>query len=88
MSTTITPDYSLDVAGAQRLEAELAKAEPGDIILDLADVSFVASSGLRVLLKVSQQLDVAGAKLSAINASDLVMEVFEMSGFADFIEVS
>ena len=84
--TTIAPSWNLDVAGAQRLEPELEAAE-GAVEVELTDVAFVASSGLRVLLKHAQRLDKAGGSLVITNPSDMVREVLDMSGFSTILEV-
>ena len=88
--TTLQIDYNLDVAGAQRLEAELASVVVGDgeeIVIDLSGVAFVASSGLRILLKWGQQFDRDGTALVLENPNDTVKSVLDMSGFSDILTV-
>ena len=87
--TTLRPDYNLDVAGAAKLEKELIHAQPtdGEVVIDLSDVKFVASSGLRVLLKQAQRLSREKADLVVTNASETVLEVLVMSGFTALITV-
>jgi stage II sporulation protein AA (anti-sigma F factor antagonist) len=84
--TVVKPQVNLDVAGSATLEKELAGLD-GDVTIDLADVSFVASSGLRVMLKVAQRLKGGGGSLSVSNANDTVREVFRVSGFATVIDI-
>lgn len=84
--TVIVPDWNLDVAGAQRLEKELADTD-GVVLVDLENVSFVASSGLRVLLKHAQRLQAAGGELRLCSANATVADVFQMSGFDSIISV-
>lgn len=87
--TTLSPSYNLDVAGAAKLEKELIHAQPtdGEVVVDLSDVKFVASSGLRVLLKSAQALSRKSATLVVTNASQTVLEVLHMSGFTTLITV-
>ena len=87
--TTLSPSYNLDVAGAAKLEKELIHAQPtdGEVVVDLSDVKFVASSGLRVLLKSAQALSRKSATLVVTNASETVLEVLRMSGFDRLITV-
>jgi len=87
--TTVAVDYNLDVAGAAELEKELMHAQPtdGEVVVDLSNVKFVASSGLRVLLKSAQRLSRAKADLVVTNASQTVLEVLRMSGFDRLITV-
>ena len=85
----IGPDYNLDVAGAQRLEEELGLAELGGerFVVDLKAVAFVASSGLRVILKWAQAFDAKGCKLVLTNANETVREVLKISGFDTLLSV-
>lgn len=85
--TVIVPDWNLDVAGAQRLEKELESTE-GVVLVDLQNVSFVASSGLRVLLKHAQRLPTGGGELRLCSANATVSDVFQMSGFDTILAVS
>jgi anti-anti-sigma factor len=84
--TVIVPDWNLDVAGAQRLEKELESTE-GVVLVDLENVSFVASSGLRVLLKHAQRLQTGGGELRLCSANATVSDVFQMSGFDSILAV-
>lgn len=87
--TTLSPSYNLDVAGAAKLEKELthAQATDGEVVVDLSDVKFVASSGLRVLLKSAQALSRQDAVLVVSGANDTVLEVLRMSGFDKLLTV-
>jgi anti-anti-sigma factor len=86
--STVTVDWNLDVPGAQRLDV-LLEAEPADqeVVVDISAVAFVASSGLRVLLKNAQRLDTGGGELVIQSPSDVVMEVFTMSGFSEILTI-
>ena len=84
--SVVRPTANLDVAGAAALEKQLADAS-GDLVIDLSDVTFVASSGLRVMLKVAQRLKSQGGALSVRNANDTVREVFRISGFASVVPI-
>ena len=84
--TVMVPDWNLDVAGAQRLEKELAETD-GSVLIDLGDVSFVASSGLRVLLKHAQRLQEGGGELKLCSPNSTVADVFAMSGFDSILSV-
>lgn len=54
-----------------------------ELILDLEDMPYTSSAGLRVLLKAKKA--VKNTKL--INVCDDVMEVLEMTGFTDIITI-
>ena len=87
--STISPDWNLDVGGSARLEKELMHAQPteGEVVVDLSGVNFVASSGLRVLLKTAQRLGRDQAKLVVANPNKTVREVLAMSGFDKIITI-
>jgi anti-sigma B factor antagonist len=80
------PSWNLDVAGARRLE-EAIKSLEGAVVIDLSGVAFVASSGLRVLLKQAQRLKFEGGELRVCGADKTVTEVFKMSGFDKIIAI-
>ena len=72
----------LDLAGAAALEQELARldAERHDaVVLDLRDVSFMDSSGLRVVAVASRRAGERGRRLALVPGSDQVMRVFEIT---------
>jgi anti-anti-sigma factor len=75
-------DGELDLAGAAALEQELARLDaksPDAVVLDLRDVSFMDSSGLRVVAIASQHAEERGRRLALVPGSDQVMRVFEIT---------
>ena len=82
----------VDLANCGRLEsaivAALGSAEPpGALVLDLAGVSFLDSSGLRVLLSGAGAARAGGVDLSVI-PSAVVSRVFELAGIGpDILKV-
>jgi anti-anti-sigma factor len=88
--TTLKPGHALDVAGAAELDKQLMHVQPtdGEVVVDLSDVTFMASSGLRILLKNAQRLlrDYK-AELVVANPNETVVEVLKMSGFDKIITV-
>jgi anti-sigma B factor antagonist len=72
----------LDLAGAAALEQELARLEgepPTAIVLDLRDVSFMDSSGLRLIAVASRRAEERGARLALVPGGEQVMRVFEIT---------
>ena len=56
-----------------------------NLVLDVKGMEYISSAGLRVLLSAQKRIQKCGSmKLS--NASEEVMDVFEMTGFADILE--
>ncbi|MEW5733597.1 MAG: STAS domain-containing protein [Thermodesulfobacteriota bacterium] len=58
------------------------------ILLNLEDVDFITSAGLRVLLLLAKRLRSAGGGLRACSPNETVREVFEISGFCDLIMIA
>ena len=56
------------------------------MVLDLKDLEYTSSAGLRVILKAQKMMNKQGSmKLKGV--CDAVMEVFEMTGFADILAI-
>lgn len=90
MTDPVHVDWKLDVSGAGKLEKKMITAVPepnGELIIDLSECTFVASSGLRVLLKKAQQLSRDGGDLVVTGANATVLEVLKVSGFSRIITV-
>ncbi len=83
--TDIDVTWNLDVAGAQQLEDAIADLS-GQVAINLTDTAFVASSGLRVLLKHAQRFSDEGGVLVVCGANPTVAEVFQISGFDTIID--
>ncbi len=59
-----------------------------NFLIDFAELNFISSAGLRVLLGTEKKLAVTGGTLRICNLNEIVMEVFEMSGFTMIIKIS
>ena len=57
------------------------------IILNLENLDFIASTGLRVILATGKKLAKAGGKLVLCNPNITVMDVLKMSGFSQMFNV-
>ena len=72
----------LDYAATDSLEAELEKVEqaaPERLVLDLREVTFIDSSGLRLLLAADARAQDRGRRLELVRGPDVVQRVFEIS---------
>lgn len=54
-----------------------------NVVLDAAGTEYISSAGLRVILKLKKTID----NSKVINASPEVYEIFEMTGFAEIIDI-
>ncbi len=79
----------LDTTTAPQLQEVLVPAfdESKEITLDFKEVIYVASAGLRVLLMGQKQAKKTGGAMAVTGVSEEVMEVFEMTGFADMLTI-
>ena len=78
----------LDTTTAPELEAALKDSLEGttDLTFDFADLEYISSAGLRVLLIAIKKMNAQGT-LVVKNANELVMEVFEVTGFKDLMTI-
>lgn len=86
---TIQIDGRLDTNTAPQLEAEISQSAEGmeKICIDLAKLEYISSAGLRVLLSTQKKMNRQHGSLIIRNAGDTVKEVFEITGFVDFLTI-
>lgn len=73
----------LDLAGAPQLERSLQTIEqqgPRRVVIDLAGLSFIDSTGLRVLLQAQARLGEQGSELLLAPGEPAVQRVFDVTG--------
>ncbi|HEY1539545.1 MAG TPA: STAS domain-containing protein [Solirubrobacteraceae bacterium] len=83
---TISPSGELDMATAPELEAELLRVEATDahaIMLDLAALEFIDTTGIRVILKADARSRADGDRLVLLRPGARVFRVFEICGMVD-----
>lgn len=78
----------LDTTTAPQLEGDLKPSLSGitALDLDLKDLEYVSSAGLRVLLSVQKIMNRQGSMVIR-NVREEVMEVFEITGFVDILNI-
>ena len=78
----------LDTTTAPALDKAINE-EIGDtknLVLDVAGMEYISSAGLRVLLGAQKKMQKIGS-MKVVNVCEEVMEVFEMTGFADILVI-
>lgn len=85
---TIAIEGRLDTNTSPQLDAELKQSLDGitALIFDLKDMAYISSAGLRVLLTAQKLMNKQG-KLTVKNANEDVMEIFEVTGFNDILNI-
>lgn len=95
ISSTVNEDVSelklvgrLDVKAAREAEGAFADAAESatNVVLELSELDYIASAGLRALKRLRGDVRKNGGRLVLRNVQDDVMEVFEMTGFAAMLE--
>lgn len=78
----------LDTTTAPALDKTINEdiGDTKNLILDLKGLEYISSAGLRVLLAAQKKLQKIGS-MKVINVCEAVMEVFEMTGFADILVI-
>ena len=87
-SLTIALAGRLDKTTAQVLEKGLKESLDGvtALTIDLAELEYISSAGLRVLLSAQKTMNGQGSMVIR-NASEAVKEIFEVTGFSDILTV-
>jgi anti-sigma B factor antagonist len=80
----------LDAAGVGEIELKFTshtvpRAKP--LLLDMSEVTFVASLGLRMLLTVAKALNQRGVKMVLLSPQPAVRQVLSLSGFDQLMPV-
>ena len=78
----------LDAGSAPELSKFIAGALDGvtDLTFDFAELQYIASAGLRVLLVAQKRMNKQGS-MKLIHVNETVMEVLDMTGFASLMTI-
>ena len=78
----------LDTTTAPQLEAEMKDSLEAatELVMDFEKLEYISSAGLRVLLAAQKTMNKQGSMVIKNVCSD-IMEVFEITGFADILTV-
>ena len=78
----------LDTTTAPALDKTINEDIAGtkNLVLDLKELEYISSAGLRVLLGAQKKMQKIGS-MKVTNVREEVMEVFEMTGFADILVI-
>ena len=78
----------LDTVTAPELEKELKVCLEGVTMLsfDMAELEYISSAGLRVLLSVQKLMSSQG-EIKVFHVNETIMEFFEVTGFSDYLTI-
>jgi anti-sigma B factor antagonist len=85
---TIALEGRLDTTTAPELEAVLNDALAGveELTFDFEKLDYISSAGLRVLLAAQKTMNRQGS-MKVIHANEMILEIFEVTGFSDILTV-
>jgi anti-sigma B factor antagonist len=78
---------SAATAGEFNTAVEDALGESQSLVLDFKDVDYMASAGLRVLVAAQKKLHTSGGSMVLLNVRKEVMEVFEVTGLDEVLDI-
>lgn len=78
----------LDTITAPLLEAKLKQklGNATELRMDFSKLEYISSAGLRVILAAQKVMNKQGSMVLC-NVNDVVMEVFEITGFVDILTI-
>ena len=85
---TIAVEGRLDTMTAPELEEVLKNSLEGveTLTFDLEKLDYISSAGLRVLLSAQKTMNNQGT-MKVLHANEIVMEIFEVTGFSDILTI-
>ena len=85
---TLALEGRLDTTTAPELEKELKDSLDGvtDLTFDLEKLEYISSAGLRVLLSAQKTMNKQGA-MKLVHVGEVIMEIFEVTGFSDILTI-
>ena len=86
--TVIELSGRLDTTTAPALDKTINEdlGDAKNLVLDFKNLEYISSAGLRVLLSTQKKMQKSGS-MKLIHVCEDVMEVFEMTGFADILSI-
>ena len=86
---TVFVSGRVDTTTAPELDAYITEnlGDAGELVLDLNDMSYTSSAGLRVFLKLQKLINSKQGTMTVKNVQSEVMEVFEITGFNSILTI-
>ena len=86
---TIALEGRLDTSTSPELEQVLKEELPkvSKLILDFEKLDYISSAGLRVLLFAQKAMNSTQGSMKIRNVGEIIMEIFEVTGFQDILDI-
>ena len=84
----LKPQGRLDTITAPELESAIREILPEtkELIFDLEKLEYISSAGLRVLLFAQKSMNEKGS-MTVTNVNEIILEIFEVTGFSDILNI-
>lgn len=86
----VTLEGELDTAAAVEVEQllqPLYKTDGRDVIIECANLEYIASSGLRILISIQKGAKAGGSKVVLKNLNEDIQSVFKLTGFISLFDI-
>lgn len=78
----------LDTITAPQLEKVVDESlvDISSLVIDMKNLEYISSAGLRVILKAQKAMNSLGS-MKLVNVNDMIMDVFDITGFLDILSI-
>ena len=85
---TVAISGRLDTTTAPELEEALKESMDGisELVIEFTETEYISSAGLRVLLSAQKTMNKQG-NMVVTGVNDVIMEIFEVTGFVDILDI-
>lgn len=80
LDTTTSPDFEKEIKDS-------VTDNISEVNIDMKELEYISSSGLRVLLSLHKMMMAKNGSLLILNPNEIVLEVFEVTGFSDILTI-
>lgn len=85
---TLAPEGRIDTVTSPEFSKSIEDNIEGvkDLVIDLEKLEYISSAGLRVLLTTQKNMNKVGT-MKLIHVNDVIMDVFNITGFVDILTI-
>ncbi len=88
-ASVIAPNGKIDHVTVGEFEEKMSKLgeQTDELVLDMNEVEYVSSAALRAILNINDLMADKGGSFTLKNVNKKVMEIFNITGFADYLNI-
>jgi anti-sigma B factor antagonist len=87
LTLSVSGKLSATTADSFGEAVEEAVGETAQLVFDFAEVTYLASSGLRILISAQKAIDAKDGNMTILNANEDLREVFEITGLDEIFDI-